>query len=177
MPELTADPLFVGATRPPMRWGVTYSALLFNMVLPWRRFFSRSNLLTLLLCAPIHGVCALLCARDATLLRSVAALGAHASAGVLANAAALAGEQLQPAPARSAGRARPAQRSGSPSCSWPHWRAPMLARARAAALRRERDAAEHIPYSAHVAARVISTAFGRLPAGLSAGRRELRERR
>ena len=30
---LTADPLFVGATRPPMRWGVTYSALLFNLVL------------------------------------------------------------------------------------------------------------------------------------------------
>jgi hypothetical protein len=29
---LTEDPLFVGATRPPMRWGVTYSALLFNMV-------------------------------------------------------------------------------------------------------------------------------------------------
>jgi type IV secretory pathway TraG/TraD family ATPase VirD4 len=29
---LTQDPLFVGATRPPMRWGVTYSALLFNMV-------------------------------------------------------------------------------------------------------------------------------------------------
>src|SRR5438477_5115223 len=29
---LTADALFVGATRPPMRWGVTYSALLFNMV-------------------------------------------------------------------------------------------------------------------------------------------------
>jgi len=29
---LTADVLFVGATRPPMRWGVTYSALLFNLV-------------------------------------------------------------------------------------------------------------------------------------------------
>ena len=29
---LATDPLFVGATRPPMRWGVTYSALLFNMV-------------------------------------------------------------------------------------------------------------------------------------------------
>ena len=29
---LTADPLFLGATRPPMRWGVTYSALLFNLV-------------------------------------------------------------------------------------------------------------------------------------------------
>ena len=29
---LIADPLFVGATRPPMRWGVTYAALLFNIV-------------------------------------------------------------------------------------------------------------------------------------------------
>ena len=29
---LRADPLFVGATRPPMRWGVTYAALLFNLV-------------------------------------------------------------------------------------------------------------------------------------------------
>ena len=29
---VTADPLFVGATRPPMRWGVTYAALLFNLV-------------------------------------------------------------------------------------------------------------------------------------------------
>jgi type IV secretion system protein VirB4 len=36
----------------------------------------------------------------------------------------------------------------------------MLARARAAALRRERDAAEQIPYSAHVAPGVISTASG-----------------
>jgi len=31
-PNLTVDPLFVGATRPPMRWGVTYAALLFNLV-------------------------------------------------------------------------------------------------------------------------------------------------
>ena len=29
---LATDPLFVGATRPPMRWGVTYSALMFNLV-------------------------------------------------------------------------------------------------------------------------------------------------
>ena len=29
---LIADPLFVGATRPPMRWGVTYAALLVNLV-------------------------------------------------------------------------------------------------------------------------------------------------
>jgi type IV secretion system protein VirB3 len=64
-PGLIADPLFVGATRPPMRWGVTYSALLFNMVLVMEIFLLTKNLLTLLLCAPIHGVCMLLCARDA----------------------------------------------------------------------------------------------------------------
>jgi type IV secretion system protein VirB3 len=61
---LTQDPLFVGATRPPMRWGVTYSALLFNMVFTMETFLLSKNLLTLLLCLPIHGVCALLCARD-----------------------------------------------------------------------------------------------------------------
>jgi type IV secretion system protein VirB3 len=64
-PGLIADPLFVGATRPPMRWGVTYSALLFNMVFTLETFLLTKNLLTLLLCAPIHGVCMLLCARDA----------------------------------------------------------------------------------------------------------------
>ena len=63
-PGLIADPLFVGATRPPMRWGVTYSALLFNMVFTMEAFLLTKNLLTLPLCAPIHGVCMLLCARD-----------------------------------------------------------------------------------------------------------------
>jgi type IV secretion system protein VirB3 len=62
---LTEDPLFVGATRPPMRWGVTYSALLFNLVFTMEAFLFTKNLLTLLLCAPIHGICMLLCARDA----------------------------------------------------------------------------------------------------------------
>jgi type IV secretion system protein VirB3 len=61
---LTEDPLFVGATRPPMRWGVTYSALLFNMVFTMEAFLVTKNLLMLLLCAPIHGTCMLLCARD-----------------------------------------------------------------------------------------------------------------
>ena len=60
-----ADPLFVGATRPPMRWGVTYSALLFNLVFSLEVFLLTKNLLTLLLALPIHGVCMLLCARDA----------------------------------------------------------------------------------------------------------------
>jgi type IV secretion system protein VirB3 len=64
-PGVRADPLFVGATRPPMRWGVTYSALLFNMMFTMEVFLLTKNLLTLLLAAPIHGVCMLLCAGDA----------------------------------------------------------------------------------------------------------------
>ena len=62
---LIVDPLFIGATRPPMRWGVTYSALLFNMVFTMEAFLLTKNLLTLLVCAPLHGVFMLLCARDA----------------------------------------------------------------------------------------------------------------
>ncbi|HEX4151881.1 MAG TPA: VirB3 family type IV secretion system protein [Steroidobacteraceae bacterium] len=64
-PGLVADPLFVGATRPPMRWGVTYSALLFNMVFTLEAFLLTKNLLILLLAAPIHGICLMLCSRDA----------------------------------------------------------------------------------------------------------------
>jgi type IV secretion system protein VirB3 len=62
---LVADPLFVGATRPPMRWGVTYSALLINMVATLELFLLSKNLLVLLTALPVHGVCMLLCARDA----------------------------------------------------------------------------------------------------------------
>jgi len=64
-PGLVADPLFVAVTRPPMRWGVTFSALLFNLVFTMELFLLTKNLLTLLVAMPIHGVCALLCARDA----------------------------------------------------------------------------------------------------------------
>ena len=62
---LTADPLFVGITRPPMRWGVAYEALLLNLVITMEVFVVTKNLLTLLIAIPIHGICAVLCARDA----------------------------------------------------------------------------------------------------------------
>ncbi len=64
-PGLTADPLFVAATRPPMRWGVTYSALLANLVFTMEVFLASRNLLALALALPIHGVAMLLCASDA----------------------------------------------------------------------------------------------------------------
>ena len=63
--DLTADLLFVGATRPAMKWGVTYSAILANLVATMEVFLVSKNLLTLLLALPIHGCCLLLCAQDA----------------------------------------------------------------------------------------------------------------
>lgn len=62
---LTADLLFVAATRPPTRWGVPYLALLINMVLTMEIFLMVKNPLMLLLAIPIHGICMLLCSRDA----------------------------------------------------------------------------------------------------------------
>jgi type IV secretion system protein VirB3 len=48
-----------------MRWGVTYSALLVNGVFTMEVFLLTKNLLTLAMALPLHGICALLCARDA----------------------------------------------------------------------------------------------------------------
>ena len=62
---LTTDVLFVGATRPAMRWGVTYAALLINGMVTMEGFLLTRNLLVLLVALPIHGLFALLCARDA----------------------------------------------------------------------------------------------------------------
>jgi type IV secretion system protein VirB3 len=62
---LAADLLFVAATRPPTRWGVPYLALLINMVVTMEIFLLVKNPLILLLAIPIHGVCMLLCSRDA----------------------------------------------------------------------------------------------------------------
>ena len=62
---VTADPVFLGITRPPMRFGVTYMALVFNAVFTMEVFILTKNLLVLLIALPIHGVCMLLCARDA----------------------------------------------------------------------------------------------------------------
>jgi len=56
-----ADALFVGITRPAMAWGVPYSALLINGVLTVETFLITRNMLTLLLCIPIHGVFWLTC--------------------------------------------------------------------------------------------------------------------
>lgn len=62
---LTVDPLFLGVTRPPMCYGVTYLGIVVIIVLTMELFLLTRNLLTLLLVIPLHGLCRLLCARDA----------------------------------------------------------------------------------------------------------------
>jgi type IV secretion system protein VirB3 len=80
------DPLFVAVTRPPMRWGVTFSALLFNLVFTLEVFLFTKNLLTLLIALPIHGVCALLCVRDARFFDLLILAGRTRLPAYLANA-------------------------------------------------------------------------------------------
>lgn len=65
---VVADPLFAGLTRPAMRFGVSYLALLVNLVVTMECFLLSRNVLVLLLAVPLHGVFALLCARDARIL-------------------------------------------------------------------------------------------------------------
>ena len=83
---LTSDPLFVGATRPPMRWGVTYSALLANGVFTMEVFLLTKNLLVLALAFPIHGICMLLCAQDARFFDLALLAGGTRAPALLANA-------------------------------------------------------------------------------------------
>ncbi len=64
-PGLVADPLVVGVTRPAMRGGVTYAALVANAMLTMELFLLSKNLLTLGIAVPLHGIAMLLCARDA----------------------------------------------------------------------------------------------------------------
>lgn len=62
--SIMVEPLFVGATRPAMRWGVTYSALLCNLVLTMELFLASRNLCMLVSCIPLHVLCATMCMRD-----------------------------------------------------------------------------------------------------------------
>ena len=58
---MTADPLFVGATRPAMALGVPYAALLANAFLTLELFLVTRNLLWLLIAVPLHGLAWLVC--------------------------------------------------------------------------------------------------------------------
>ena len=63
LPSLTVDPLFVGASRPPMRWGVTSGVAVIQIIIAVDVSNKESPFSALL--SAVHGVCALFCARDA----------------------------------------------------------------------------------------------------------------
>ena len=116
---LTADPLFVGATRPPMKWGITYSALLLNMVLTLESFLLTKNLLVLLLAAPVHGVCMLLCARDARFFDLVLLWGKTRMPALLGTLKYWKSSSYSPLAIdlpKSGGRRRPVVRTGADWC-------------------------------------------------------------
>lgn len=106
---LVREPLFVGATRPPMRWGVTYSALLFNLVFTLEAFLVTRNLLTLLVALPLHGTSVLLCARDARCFDLLVLSARTRLPALLANARWWGASSYSPLPLdppRSSGRRR-----------------------------------------------------------------------
>ncbi len=112
-------------TRSPSRWircswvspvrrcaGVSLTrALVLNMVFTMEVFLVTKNLLALLIAAPIHGLCAVLCARDAPFSIWVVSMVPHATAGVLRHLRVLAVEQLQSFSRRPARLERPWRRA------------------------------------------------------------------
>lgn len=50
------DVLFVGVTRPALRFGVPYAALIVNALITLELFLLTRNLLSLVVAAPIHGL-------------------------------------------------------------------------------------------------------------------------
>jgi type IV secretion system protein VirB3 len=81
---LASDVLFVGATRPALRFGVPYVALLVNGLATFELFLVTRDLATLLVSVPLHLVTVALCAgepRFFELLRVRFVLRARAGAG------------------------------------------------------------------------------------------------
>ena len=82
---IITDPLFVGVTRPAMRGGVTYAALLFNFVATVEMFLMSKNLLWLLVCIPIHGISALVCKNEPRFFDLMLLWGRTRGPGLLSN--------------------------------------------------------------------------------------------
>ena len=72
---MTADPLFVGATRPAMAWGVPYLALLANAFITLEMFLLTRNLLWLSIAGPLHGLAWLVCLAEPRAFELIAAWG------------------------------------------------------------------------------------------------------
>lgn len=61
---ISDDPLAVALTRPSTRWGVTYPALICNLVVSVEAVVLTHSVVWGLICAPIHAICYLICLND-----------------------------------------------------------------------------------------------------------------
>jgi type IV secretion system protein VirB3 len=93
---ISADVLFIAATRPPTRWGVPYLATLINIVLTMEIFLMVRNPLVILLVIPFHGICALLCSRDVRIFELLALWAQTRMPGLGANLFAWRGNTYSP---------------------------------------------------------------------------------
>lgn len=84
-PGLIADPVFLGITRPPMRWGVTYSALLVCGLVSIESFLVTRNLLWLLVYVPLHGLAYFACLREPRFFDLIALWGRTRGPALLGN--------------------------------------------------------------------------------------------
>lgn len=62
--HLQADPLFVGLTRPPMLFGVSYTFALLNGFILMLTFVMTTDFKYLVLMFPIHGLGYYLCSKE-----------------------------------------------------------------------------------------------------------------
>lgn len=79
------DPLFVGPTRPTTIAGVTWPAVLLNVVLTMEFFIWTHNLLWLLLFMPVHAIFYLICLRDPRTFELLALWGQTKGPALLGN--------------------------------------------------------------------------------------------
>ena len=146
-----------------MRWGVTYSALLFNMVFTMETFLLSKNLLTLLLCVPIHGVCMLSLRAGPPVFRPRSAcVPEPACRRSSPTAVCGSASSYSPLFIDLTDRARPTV-PGIASTFMFRCADEWIVHAYGKPpdrCGRDRSAAERIPYSAHVAPRVVRTEFG-----------------
>ena len=68
---VSVDPLFVGATRPSLVWGVTYEAIIICASTTGILFLATNNPLLMGLYIPMHGLSYLVCLKDPRFFRLI----------------------------------------------------------------------------------------------------------
>lgn len=65
---LKSDSLFLGLTRPPMIFGVTYMYVVLNLILSLMYFVMTSDFKVVLIALAIHGIAYIVCLREPLLI-------------------------------------------------------------------------------------------------------------